>query len=251
MFGRFFPTLPLILISLAVAGPFPNTTFAASNDSAQISLPQASLPQASPLTNELCLEMKLHKTLRAHSVVGCQRLALVRFSYFGFDGQIHDDGEIIVLSAAADRIAKIFGALLEMHFPIKQAKLLNHYDGDDEASMADNNTSAFNDRPISGGSSISIHAYGLAIDINPIQNPFCRRQYGTLHVSPKAGGNYLNRTHARPGMAEVVIDVFAENGFPIWGGDWKSPIDLSAFPGRSSFGKAPGASIERECQGHF
>jgi hypothetical protein len=136
---------------------------------------------------------------------------------------------MVVLSAAADRIANIFDALLEMHFPIKQAKLLNHYDGDDEASMADNNTSAFNDRPISGGSSLSIHAYGLAIDLNPIQNPFVRRQNGTLHVSPKAGGKYLGRADARPGMAEAVIDVFAENGFPIWGGNWRRPIDYQHF----------------------
>jgi hypothetical protein len=219
MFGRFFPTLRPILISLAIAGLFTNMTLAAGNDS----------PQVSALTNELCLQMRLHKTLRAHSAVGCQRLALVKFSYFGFDGQIHDDGEVVVLSAAAARIAKIFGALREMRFPIKQAKLLNHYDGDDEASMADNNTSAFNDRPISGGSRISIHAYGLAIDINPVQNPFRHRQYGTLHVSPKAGQNYLDRADARPGMAEAAIDVFAENGFPIWGGDWKSPIDYQHF----------------------
>jgi D-alanyl-D-alanine carboxypeptidase len=232
MFGRFFATLRLLLISLAVAGSVANMTFATSNDNAPAGLPRAGLPQASqvsPLTNELCLEMRQHKTLRAHSAVGCQRLALVKFKYFGFDGQIHDDGEIVVLSAAADRIAKIFGALLEMRFPIKQAKLLNHYEGDDEASMADDNTSAFNDRPISGSSRLSIHAYGLAIDLNPVQNPFRRKQNGTLHVSPKAGGKYLNRADARPGMAEAVIDVFAENGFPIWGGDWRSPIDYQHF----------------------
>jgi hypothetical protein len=173
--------------------------------------------------------MRLHKTLRAHSAIGCQRLALVKFKYFGFDGQIHDDGEIVVLSAVADRMANIFAALLGMHFPIKQAKLLNHYDGDDEASMADNNTSGFNDRSISGGNSISIHAYGLAIDVNPIQNPFCRKQNGTLHVSPKAGEKYLDRADARPGMAEAVIDIFADNGFPVWGGDWKRPIDYQHF----------------------
>ena len=135
----------------------------------------------------------------------------------------------MVLDAAADHVANIFRALLKMHFPIQQAKLLNHYDGDDDASMADNNTSAFNDRMVSGGTSISVHAYGLAIDLNPIQNPFLQREHGALHVSPEAGESYLNRADVRPGMAEAVVDLFAENGFTVWGGDWKSPIDYQHF----------------------
>ena len=153
MFGRFSSLSGPILIILAAASLSINTASSAGNDSDQISL----------LTKELCAEMRLHKTLRADSVVGCQRLMLVKFDYFGFDGQIHNDGEVVVLDAAADRVANIFGALLKMHFPIHQAKLLNHYDGNDEASMSDNNTSAFNDRSISGGASVSIHAYGLAM----------------------------------------------------------------------------------------
>lgn len=219
MFGRFSSPSGLILIILAAASLSINTASSAGNDSDQISL----------LTKELCAEMRLHKTLRADSVVGCQRLILVKFDYFGFDGQIHNDGEVVVLDAAADRVANIFGALLKMHFPIQQAKLLNHYDGNDEASMSENNTSAFNDRSISGSSSVSIHAYGLAIDVNPVQNPFCQKQHEALHVSPKKGENYLNRVDARPGMAEAVVDIFAENGFPIWGGDWKNPIDYQHF----------------------
>ena len=94
---------------------------------------------------------------------------------------------------------------------------------------SDDNTSAFNDRSISGGSSVSIHAYGLAIDVNPVQTPFCQKQHETRHVSPRKGENYLNRVDVRPGMAETVVDIFAENGFPIWGGDWKNPIDYQHF----------------------
>ena len=175
MFGCFSSPGGLILIILAVASLSMNTASSAGNDSDQISL----------LTKELCAEMRLHKTLRADSVVDCKRLTLVKFDYFGFDGQIHNDGELVVLDAAAERVANIFGALLKMHFPIHQAKLLNHYDGNDEASMSDNNTSAFNDRSISGGSSVSMHAYGLAIDVNPVKNPFCQKRHEARHVSPK------------------------------------------------------------------
>jgi hypothetical protein len=219
MFRRFSSLRHLIFISLAVAALPMGSASSAGGDSNQIS----------PLTNELCADMRLHKTLRAGSVVGCERLALVEFSYLGFDGQIHGDGEVVVLDAAADRVANIFDALLKMRFPIQQAKLLNRYDGDDDASMAENNTSAFNDRSIAGSATVSLHAYGLAIDINPMQNPFYQKQDGAVHVSPKGGENYLNRADARPGMAETVVDIFAENGFPIWGGDWKDPIDYQHF----------------------
>jgi hypothetical protein len=176
-----------------------------------------------------CEEMKLHKTLTKNSQVGCERLALVRFDYVGFDGAVHTDGEVVVLDAAADHVAKIFGTLLDLRFPIEKAKSLTHYEGNDEASMADNNTSGFNDRPVSGGSAISLHGYGLAIDLNPVQNPFVQRANGTIKVNPKGSENYLKRSDIRPGMAETVVNVFADNGFPIWGGDWTNPIDYQHF----------------------
>jgi hypothetical protein len=179
---------------------------------------------------ELCEEMVRHKTLIENKPVSCQRLALVKFSYLGFDGQAHNDGEIIVLDAAAAHVKNIFDTLLTRHFPLHKAQLLNRYEGDDDASMADNNTSAFNDRPVSGGSNLSVHAYGLAIDVNPVQNPFIQRAGATRDISPKEGERYLERKESRPGMIDdTIIDVFAENGFPIWGGDWHSPIDYQHF----------------------
>jgi len=184
---------------------------------------------ASPISKALCDEMIRHRTLMESNPVGCQRLSLVKFSYFGFDGQTHDDGEIVVMDAVADHIAKIFDALLARHFPLQKAQLLNRYDGDDEASMSDNNSSAFNDRPISGGSSLSMHAYGLAVDVNPVQNPFVQHAGRTLHVSPKQGEGFLDRTTIRPGMTEDIVDIFADNGFPIWGGDWHNPTDYQHF----------------------
>jgi D-alanyl-D-alanine carboxypeptidase len=103
------------------------------------------------------------------------------------------------------------------------------YDGDDDASMADNNTSAFNDRTIKGSASQSLHAYGLAIDLNPLQNPFVARGGKTAQVEPTAGGEYLDRSNPRNGMAESVIEIFADHGFLIWGGGWRNPIDYQHF----------------------
>jgi hypothetical protein len=112
---------------------------------------------------------------------------------------------------------------------------MNDYDGNDDASMADNNTSAFNVRKIVGGSKISLHAYGLAIDINPVQNPFVKRRGTTLDFSPPGGVENANRLNerpgkpTRPGMAEAVVDIFADHGFLIWGGYWDDPIDYQHF----------------------
>jgi D-alanyl-D-alanine carboxypeptidase-like protein len=179
--------------------------------------------------------MKLHHVLSANPRVGCDRLRSVKFSYLGFDDKIHDDGEIIVMDAVASHVLRIFESLLKMHFPIAKARTMNNFEGDDNSSMRDNNTSAFNDRNLTGGDSISLHAYGLAIDLNPVQNPFLMRSGGTLKIEPLAGAEYLNRLNERPlkrfrpGMAEAVVPIFADNGFLIWGGYWDDPIDYQHF----------------------
>jgi D-alanyl-D-alanine carboxypeptidase len=179
--------------------------------------------------------MRTHHVINADAKVGCDRLRLVRFSYFGFDGNIHDDGEIVVMDAAATHVLRIFENLRKMQFPIFKARPINEYDGDDDASMRANNTSAFNDRNLTGGSAISLHAYGLAIDINPVQNPFLALSDATVKIDPPAGADYLNRMSERPGkpkrrgLAEAVVRVFANEGFLIWGGYWDNPIDYQHF----------------------
>ena len=185
--------------------------------------------EAASISKDFCEDMKNHKTLTGHGPVGCERLASVKFSYFGFDGHVHDDGEMIVLDAVAAGVGRIFDRLLQLRFPLAKVLPINRYDGDDDASMADNNTSSFNDRVVSGGTGLSMHAYGLAIDLNPVQNPFLEGIGATRRVSPDGGKTYLNRAELRPGMAEQVIDVFADNGFLIWGGDWHNPIDYQHF----------------------
>ena len=209
----------------------------------------ANAAEASPISKDLCEDMKNHKTLTNHGPVGCDRLASVKFSYFGFDGRVHGDGEIVVLDAVAARVARIFDRLLDLRFPLKQARPIDRYDGDDDASMADNNTSSFNDRPVAGGTSLSMHAYGLAIDLNPVQNPFLEGAGARRRVSPSGGEKYLDRRDIRPGMAETVIDVFADNGFLIWGGDWHDPIDYQHFQlGREmaeQLARLPGAAARQ------
>jgi hypothetical protein len=167
--------------------------------------------------------MRAHHVINANSPVGCERLALVRFSYAGFDGSEHGDGEVVVLDAVADQVLAIFTELRARRFPLQQARLMNAYDGNDDASIDANNTSAFNDRKVIGTNSISMHAYGVAIDINPVQNPSYDRIDGVRKLVPKAGAEYARRSPLRPGMAESVIEVFAAHGFTVWGGRFRDP----------------------------
>lgn len=170
------------------------------------------------------------------SPVRCDQLAVVRFTYTGFDGRIHHDGEVMVLAAAAKHVRAIFAALHARRFPIARARLIEAYGDDDAASMRDNNTSAFNDRPVTGGGPPSLHAYGLAIDLNPEQNPYVRFDgEGRAVFEPPAGSRYANRRDPRPGkaprrgMAEEAVQLFAVHGFTVWGGDWDTPIDYQHF----------------------
>lgn len=183
-----------------------------------------------------CDRMKARGVLGKDAPVSCEKLAVVRFSFVDFDGQSHDDGEIMVMAAAAVHVQTIFDALFARRFPLGRARLMDHYSGDDAASMQDNNTSAFNHRSVTDGALPSLHAYGLAIDINPAQNPFIQLQPNGHAVFKPAGSiRYANRRYYRPGkpvrhgMAEDVVELFAANGFPIWGGDWDNPIDFQHF----------------------
>jgi hypothetical protein len=183
----------------------------------------ASADSTSPVSPALCADMKTHRVIGPDAPVGCERLAFVRFSYIGFDENEHDDGELVVLDAVAEQVLAIFRELKARRFPLEQARLMNAYDGDDDASIAANNTSGFNDRRVVGSDSVSMHAYGVALDINPVQNPAYDRVNGVRTLVPKAGAAYAQRTPLRPGMAESVTQVFAAHGFTVWGGRFRDP----------------------------
>jgi D-alanyl-D-alanine carboxypeptidase len=192
--------------------------------------PAASAQSANPgLDRQQCTLVRQH-VLQPGAPVDCTQLQVVRFSYVDFDKVRRDDGEIMVMAAVAPQVKALFDELLKRGFPLAQARLMEHYQGNDDASMADNNTSAFNDRPITGGKEFSLHAYGLAIDINPLQNPYVLRDaQGRQIYSPPAGQAFGVRAADRAGSSEQVVELFAQHGFLIWGGDWKKPIDYQHF----------------------
>lgn len=190
----------------------------------------------SSISQELAQDMIKQNIWSDNCPVPLDRLSLLNLSYVDFDGVEHQDGQLIVHDVVADHVIEIFKKLYENKFPIASIKLISDYNGDDEKSMAANNTAAFNCRNIANSKNISIHSYGLAIDVNPIQNPFVEIDSADVSVHPEAGVDYLNRKNIRTGMVETsltsgktVIDIFNQHGFTIWGGNWNTPIDWHHF----------------------
>lgn len=155
-------------------------------------------------------------------------LALIEIEHRGFDGAIHE-GELIVAAAVAGEVLAIFERILAADFPIARVQRIDRYEADDEASMADNNASCFCFRTAPSGK-LSEHAFGLAIDINPVQNPMIIGD----RVWPEEGTDYLDRGDLRPGMIVrpgPVVEAFDAAGWS-WGGDWTAIKDYHHFQKR-------------------
>ena len=158
--------------------------------------------------------------------VSLEELRLLRVSYWGFDGKAHT-GSMVVDDAWADDLRTVFQKLYEARFPIRSMNLIDDYAASDDRSMAADNTSAFNGRHVNGTTVWSMHAFGLAIDINPIENPWVHGD----DVSPAAGRSYIDRLLNAPGMIhswDVVVRAFASIGWE-WGGNWKGSKDYQHF----------------------
>jgi poly-gamma-glutamate synthesis protein (capsule biosynthesis protein) len=153
-------------------------------------------------------------------------LRLLTLTHHDFAGA-QQNGELVVAARVANDVLGVFAEIYEARFPIAKMVLVEEYGADDERSMAANNSSAFNCRLIAGTNRPSSHALGLAIDINPVQNPYIVR--GEVH--PPEGRNYIDRDDRRPGMLhpdDPVVAAFARRGFR-WGGSWNEPQDYHHF----------------------
>lgn len=165
--------------------------------------------------------------------VPLSRLRLVTVDYYDFNQQLHHDGELIVLDALALQTQAIFDELAKQRFPFTSIRPTSDFNGDDEASMEVNNTSAFNCRSnTTHPNEYSLHAYGAAIDINPKINPyigFNKQQPGQAKIAPINASYYINRSQLPAGSAEFVVNLFRQYGFTEWGGEWHDRIDYQHF----------------------
>jgi hypothetical protein len=153
-------------------------------------------------------------------------LRLLTLTYRGFDGRAHT-GQLVTNRDAASALVGVFRRLYTARFPIRRMQLVDRYGGDDYRSIEADNTSAFNCRAATGSTHWSQHAYGRAIDVNPIENPYVSG--GTS--SHAASKRYLDRSRHRPGMAYeggVLVESFRAAGWG-WGGTWSGIKDYQHF----------------------
>ena len=152
--------------------------------------------------------------------MGFDELRLLQLSYWDLGGAVRQ-GRLVVHRDHADEIVGVFQRLFEARFPIERMELVDRFGADDDASMAANNTSAFNCRPVSGTDRYSEHAYGRAVDLNPRFNPWVHAG----RVDPPNGAPYVDRARERPGMisaGDTAVTGFAAIGW-VWAGMRQSP----------------------------
>ncbi len=155
-----------------------------------------------------------------------EHLRAVNVSHIGFDGAVHA-GRLIVDGAHAERMVAAFRDLFAARFPIQRIEPVDRYGSDDQASMRANNTSAFNCRTVAGSSSWSEHAYGRAIDVNPLVNPYVKGS----SVDPPEGAAYADRSRTDQGMIhadDAAVRAFGAQGWA-WGGYWSNGKDYQHF----------------------
>ncbi|MBO5335915.1 MAG: M15 family metallopeptidase [Lachnospiraceae bacterium] len=163
-------------------------------------------------------------------------LSYVHVLHYDFAGNLAE-GELICNRAIAQDFVEIFYELYQNEYQIEKMHLIDEYDGDDTASMEDNNTSCFNYRVVAGSTSLSKHALGLAIDINPLYNPYItyeKDETGQItkeNVSPVSATAYADREISFPYKIDendLCYKLFVEHGFT-WGGNWNSCKDYQHF----------------------
>ena len=170
------------------------------------------------------------KSYKEDCTVPREDLRYVHVRHMGFDGEAKD-GELVVNKAIADDVLAIFEELYKADYPIEKVRLVDEYDADDEASMSDNNSSAFNFRFISHTTRISRHGLGMAVDINTRYNPYVKTVDGKLSIEPANGADYVDRSKDFPHKIDhedLCYKLFKEHGFT-WGGDWTHSKDYQHF----------------------
>lgn len=154
-------------------------------------------------------------------------LVNLQLPYWGLDHQTHQ-GILVVNKTVEDQVIQIFEILYQAKFPIAKMKPLEDYDNNDQKALEDNDTFGYSCRTITGYKNLfSKHAYGLAVDINPVFNPYIKNNI----ILPSNSKFYINRNLNQPGMIHpnsVVTDAFEEYGWQ-WGGYWHSQKDYQHF----------------------
>ncbi|MBZ0199615.1 MAG: M15 family metallopeptidase [Ignavibacteriaceae bacterium] len=168
--------------------------------------------------------ISLAEALKGNNIPGNikQTLTIIDVYYYSFDGKLHK-GQVVVNKILVNDIHQIFSIIKERKFPVEKVKPISTYGWDDDLSMKDNNTSAFNYRKVKGTKTLSAHALGKAIDINPLLNPQIKRE----KVFP-AGAAYNPKRNGTITGNSFLVKEFKKRGWR-WGGTWRSTKDYQHF----------------------
>lgn len=176
------------------------------------------------------------KSYQDNDYISLEDLRYLMMLHYNFDHEVQV-GEMIVHKNIAEEVLLIFQELFAAEYEIQSMFLIDNYwtgdaDSTDTASIEENNTSCFNYREITGGGSLSNHAYGCAIDINPQQNPYIWYDSdGSLHYAHANAAAYIDRTSGADHMilyGDICYNTFAKYKFS-WGGNWSNPVDYQHF----------------------
>jgi len=181
-----------------------------------------------PIPNEVKARMQ-GKSMKDKARIGYDDLRYLTLPYFDFDGKVQS-GEMVCHKAIAEDLVHIFRDLFAARYPIASIRLVDDFGADDETSMQANNTTCFNYRYISGTTRLSQHAFGLAVDINPLQNPCVRGN----RVQPKTALDFVDRDKDFPHKideGDLCKQLFTARGFR-WGGHWQGKKDWQHFEKR-------------------
>ena len=181
--------------------------------------------------NQVVFERMQGKSFPAGCSVQRSDLRYLTLTHYNACGEIKT-GEMVCNKAIAKDLIDIFKELFRQHYPIERIQLIDEYDANDERSMRANNTSCFCYRVVEGSKTLSNHALGLAVDLNPLYNPCVRhKKDGTLLVQPETGKPFVSRTRTfiyKITHKDLAYRLFKKHGFK-WGGDWNTVKDYQHF----------------------
>jgi poly-gamma-glutamate synthesis protein (capsule biosynthesis protein) len=213
------------LTTATTTSTVPVTTSTATTTTTTTTAPE---PEFTGRVHEIdeAVAARMQYSWREGCPVPLTEMRLLELSHYDFAGQVRT-GELVVNADQVDAMLEVFERLFELEYPIDQMRLVDEFDADDMLSMQANNTSAFNCRYVSGTTRWSEHAFGRAVDVNPLTNPYVQGN----RVSPPEGAPYVNRTQDIPGLIRAddeVVRAFAAVGWS-WGGYWNSSQDYQHF----------------------
>lgn len=182
-----------------------------------------------PIPDDIFEKMQ-GKSYKENCTLPREELRYLHILHVGFDNNTHE-GELIVNKRIAEDVLDIFKELYKAGYQIEKVRLIDEYNAQDELSMRDNNSSAFNFRYISYSTTLSKHAMGLAVDINTLYNPYIKQVDGRLNIEPANAVKYVDRNRQFPHKIDhddLCCKLFTKYGFE-WGGDWEDSKDYQHF----------------------